>query len=133
MVPGKMRIFRGIAPGMLLKAWSRALRCAGPALNGPLPLTRPYTSSYIRYISHRKSFRFVPADGNRRPASWRGAMRRRLGGAVLMTLWHGLQLAYRPLALTFNRLLREGDYSVLNLPGVRMRGRSLGLRSLPPV
>ena len=35
-----------------------------------------------------------------------------------MTLWHGVRLAYRPLALTFNRLLREGDYSVLNLPGV---------------
>ena len=91
------------------------MRMTGPVLSGPLPFTRPYTSSYVRYISHLKSFRFVPADGSpvkgASSALW----------AVLMTLWHGLQLAYRPRTPIFNRLLHRGSYVVLNLPGVRMR------------
>ena len=49
-----------------------------------------------------------------------------------MTLWHGLQLAYRPRGPAFNRLLRGAAYVVLNPPGVRMRW-SVGFRfSLPP-
>ena len=39
--------------------------------------------------------------------------------SVLAALWHGLQLAYRPLGPVFNRLLHGAEYLVLNLPGVR--------------
>jgi hypothetical protein len=103
------------------------------ASEAPAPVYPAVYFDLSPFISHLKSFRFVPADGNRRPASWRGAMRRRLGGAVLMTLWHGARLAYRPLAVIFNRLLHYRDYVVLNLPGVRMRW-SVGFRfSLPPL
>lgn len=55
---------------------------------------------------------------------------RRLGGAVLVTLWHGLQLAYRPLGPVFNRLLHGAEYVVLNLPGVK-DSIGWGSRSLP--
>ena len=69
-------------------------------------------------VSHLDPLWALPADGC--PLPW-GSGPASAWWGVRTGLWHGLRLAYRPLALTFNRLLREGDYVVLNLPGVRMR------------
>ena len=79
--------------------------------------------------------RFMPvsltpktASGELLPTEALFGARRRGIAVVLVTLWHGLRLAYRPLGPVFNRLLHGAEYVVLNLPGVR---NLVGLGAVP--
>nr|DAV97431.1 MAG TPA: hypothetical protein [Caudoviricetes sp.] len=111
----------GIAPGPLLTESSR--HHAGDRGVSETPAWR-YRAVYFvlcPLFVHLKIISVRP--GRRRtaplPEEWGDASSALWG--VLVTLWHGLQLAYRPLAVIFNRLLHYREYVVLNLPGVRMR------------